>query len=59
MKKFKMRQCEVDEDTGHLMCPEYEDFDFKDLESSPRSEDGDGTTRKKRNVSVSDRIEVV
>jgi len=60
MPRFDMEECEIEEETGHLLCPKPEEMDFKELECSPRNDiEGDGVTTKNRKASSSDQIEVV
>lgn len=57
---FDIEKCEIEPDTGHLLCPKSEAPDFEQLQCKPRNElENDGITIKQRNASASDDIEVV
>lgn len=60
MARFDMNECDIDEETGHLLCNKPEETDYKELESSPRNEiEGDGIVSRKRTEAPDKDLEVV
>jgi len=59
MPRFDMEECEIEEETGHLLCPKPEEMDFKELECKQRNDtENDGVTTRNRESASSD-VEVV
>lgn len=55
-----MDECDIDEETGHLLCPKPESMDFKDLECTPKNDSADkGVVKRKRTTSPSSQVDIV
>jgi hypothetical protein len=60
MARFDMNECEIEEETGHLLCPKPEEMDFKELECKPKDQAiSDGVTTRNRQSAPSEELEIV